>query len=290
MLPIDTGAINVTLATFQDDPKTTALDKAKRYGWKITQNLGDMVWVSKRLLLVDHRYQRGEQKNKIAEIRRDWNWLACGVLTVGRRDDGSLWVLEGQQRLAAAKGRSDISELPCIIFDVADVREEARAFLDTNKKRKPVSHLDTFRAALVEGDPTATACWGLITGADYDIGKSAGRTVSCVGLMQKLHRMDADALERVWPLVVQVSDGGFIHERLLEALWYLARNATPDITLQPFSGKVVRIGRDELLEAAAKAAAYFTRGGGKVWAQGLMDRINKGARSNLLEWKSGEAQ
>ena len=48
-------------------------------------------------------YQRALQKRLVGSIRDDFVPAGLGVLTVGRREDGSLWVVDGQTRAAAMK-------------------------------------------------------------------------------------------------------------------------------------------------------------------------------------------
>lgn len=111
-------------------------------------------------LEIDPRYQRsidnGESQALIADIAINWHWGRAQVLTVSRRE-GRLFVVDGQHRLAAAKLRGDIQQLPCLIEEFTDVAEEAALFNDLNGKRRPVSAIDKFRAALVAGETECIA-------------------------------------------------------------------------------------------------------------------------------------
>lgn len=111
-------------------------------------------------LEIDPRYQRSidnsESQALIADIALNWHWGRAQVLTVARRE-GRLFVVDGQHRLAAAKLRGDIQQLPCLIEEFSDVAEEAALFNDLNDKRRPVSAIDKFRAAVVAGDAECIA-------------------------------------------------------------------------------------------------------------------------------------
>ncbi|MFO6447847.1 DUF6551 family protein [Erythrobacter sp. NE805] len=111
-------------------------------------------------LEIDPTYQRSidnpESQALIADIALNWHWGRAQVLTVSRRE-GRLYVVDGQHRLAAAKLRGDIQQLPCLIEEFADVAEEAQLFGDLNDRRRPVSAIDKFRAALVGGDADCMA-------------------------------------------------------------------------------------------------------------------------------------
>ncbi|MEG3177032.1 DUF6551 family protein [Sphingomonas sp. RB3P16] len=112
-------------------------------------------------LKIDPAYQRsiatGESQGLIRRIAVEWDWSLCQPLVVARRNDDSLWVIDGQHRLAAARARRDIYDLPCVIVASQGAREEAASFVALNQQRRPLAALDIFRAALAAGDMDALA-------------------------------------------------------------------------------------------------------------------------------------
>jgi hypothetical protein len=110
-------------------------------------------------LCVDERYQRSlEARNSISLVRRiaaNWDWGLCQPLYVARRDDGKLYVVDGQHRWAAAKLRGDVWQLPCVVRSFATPEQEAAAFVALNQERTPLTQLQIFRAATAAGDPEA---------------------------------------------------------------------------------------------------------------------------------------
>jgi hypothetical protein len=70
-------------------------------------------------LKIDPSYQRsieiGTSQTLIRRIAMFWDWSLCQPLAVARRADGALMVVDGQHRLAAARLRGDIYDLPCVI-------------------------------------------------------------------------------------------------------------------------------------------------------------------------------
>jgi hypothetical protein len=133
--------------------KVAGVDKIERYGWKSTGLPGRLQYVHKRLIKTDYDGYQREVTEKAEAICRDFSWMAMGCLILARRPDGTLWVVDGNNRLTACLRRSDIETVPCIIFDVVDVKQEASGFIGANKNRKPVSSLDTFRAMKTAGSP-----------------------------------------------------------------------------------------------------------------------------------------
>jgi hypothetical protein len=117
-------------------------------------------------LQIDPRYQRsietGPSQSLIRRIARDWDWRLCQPLLVAGRGDEGLFVVDGQHRLAAARLRGDIGDLPCVMISWRDANEEASAFVELNRARKPLGALDLFRASLAGADPDALALRAMI--------------------------------------------------------------------------------------------------------------------------------
>lgn len=138
--------------------------KAKTFSREAMQSPRGMMPVVQYCMVdqleVDETYQRSIDNNEsqalIVHIAHNWHWGRAQLLNVSRRD-GRLFVVDGQHRLQAARLRGDIQQLPCLIEEFASVAEEAALFDDLNGKRRPVSALDKFRAALVAGDPDCIA-------------------------------------------------------------------------------------------------------------------------------------
>lgn len=131
-------------------------------------NMPALQWCLLDQLQVDDAYQRSidnpGSQSMIRAIAKGWSWDLCQPLFVARRDDGSMYVVDGQHRLAAARLRSDITQLPCIISMTSGVNHEARLFSEFNRRRRPPSQLDLYFADLAAGDPVA---------ADIDVALSA---------------------------------------------------------------------------------------------------------------------
>jgi hypothetical protein len=129
-------------------------------------------------LNLHYRYQRstanGASEALIKKIAHNWDWRMCLPLVVSKRDDGSLWVIDGQHRLAAARLRSDIPWLPCCVGVYGGVAAEAEMFVAMNRARKPMNRLDDFHAAIASGDSEAIEIAKLITGAGFLVSRKTG--------------------------------------------------------------------------------------------------------------------
>lgn len=267
--------------------------KVQRYGWTVVDAPGEFALLPKKTLRVDRHadgsqgYQRApESEAKALKMASEWSWVACGALTVGRRGDSSLWVIDGQNRLEAALRRADIDRLPCMVYDVAHKPEEARGFLHVNTHRKAMSSADRHPAMVLIGDQCARVVDELCTVAQRRIANVAGpHSVRCVTQMARCVSQNEDALRRIWPLLTELCRGRPLHERLLTGLHYIEHHAAQQhrtICAGPYRQRVLGSGYSGLLTAASEAAAYYARGGPKVWAHGIAKCINKGVRNRIV--------
>lgn len=202
-------------------------------------------------LRLDDSYQRstdnGASQALIKRIATGWDWRMCLPLVVSKRDDGSLWVIDGQHRLAAAILRGDIQFLPCCVGVYGSVADEAAMFVAMNRARKPMNRLDDFHAAIASGDEEAITIATLITDAGLSVSRKTGSQswqpgdVAFTGAISRMLRKHGAevcagalmAIRDTWPdqvlnagssmflalskLTVSPPDG-FDHARLMRAL------------------------------------------------------------------------
>jgi hypothetical protein len=105
-------------------------------------------------MTVDPATQRSLAGRWAAKLANGFNPDFLGVLVVSVRDDGSVVILDGQHRHAAAKMSGYKDPLPCIAHHGLTHEEEARLFAELNTTLK-VQAIDRFRIRVEAGDPTA---------------------------------------------------------------------------------------------------------------------------------------
>jgi hypothetical protein len=96
-------------------------------------------------------YQRRLKPKIIKVIRESFCPAAFGAATIGRRDNGGLWSVDGQQRMTAALSMG-MATIPVIIFASSGAAHEASVFLYMNRNRLRVNADEIFKAAHKEGD------------------------------------------------------------------------------------------------------------------------------------------
>jgi hypothetical protein len=163
-------------------------------------------WVPVGSIGVDPIYQRStdneQSQTLIRKIARFWDWHLCQPLALVKREDGSLWAVDGQHRLGAAKLRGDIPHLPCVIARYGNQADEAAAFVALNKQRRPLSPVDLFKAALAAGDPQADDIMRAIRGAQLTLAPHSNYTawepgqIFCVPGIQRAWRQHGEKVVR----------------------------------------------------------------------------------------------
>jgi hypothetical protein len=156
-------------------------------------------------LSVDPSYQRsvdaGPSKTLIRRIAMYWDWGLFQPLIVARRDDGSLWVVDGQHRLEAAKLRRDLYDLPCVITRYASAAEEAASFVALNQQRRPLNRMQIYRAALAAGDEEARVIQAALEPAGLWIGSGTDLSIQKPGAITCLRGLE-DCLRQFGPAVL----------------------------------------------------------------------------------------
>lgn len=139
-------------------------------------NLPALQYLLPQQLQIDESYQRsidtGPSQALIRKIAQHWNWDLCQPLVVARREQGDLFVIDGQHRLEAARLRGDIAQLPAVVVNYASPADEAASFVHLNQARTPLNSMQVFHAALASGDSTAIAVRDAIEVAGLTLGRS----------------------------------------------------------------------------------------------------------------------
>jgi ParB-like nuclease domain len=141
-------------------------------------------------LSIDPEYQRsienGSSLTLIRKIAMFWDWSLFHPLAVARRPDGSLWVVDGQHRLAAVRLRRDMHDVPCVVTPFASRADEAASFVAMNVQRRALSAIDLFKAALVAGDDNASAVADLMAAAGLSLAPHSNHTAWKPGMVSNI--------------------------------------------------------------------------------------------------------
>ena len=133
-------------------------------------------------------YQRLLLKSHSKRIKNEWDEMAAAVLTVGRRLDGSCWIVDGQHSHAVMQ-ELGYSEAPCKVFNSNGQEHEAKIFRICNRDRKGITRVELHRALKIEGDETALAIDAIMRehGLEISCG-SAWPNVKCVEALERCYK------------------------------------------------------------------------------------------------------
>ena len=253
-------------------------DKVARYNWTVRNAPGEFLMIPKSELEVDSAYQRNKvNQRRVDALTRAWDWIACGCLVVALRDDNKWFVMDGQHRKLAADQRSDIQELPCLVFETTSRREEAVSFLAINQGRVGVGSLDRYRAQLLSGDKTAYAVESLLKSTGHRAGDTpSARTVSCVACLYNLATEDCARFQRLWPLLAELHPDGPMTDAVIRGLWTVDKwLGERSVTEPPYREKLLVIGGKGLNHEIRREMAVIGQGGSRVCACAIAKYLNQ---------------
>lgn len=263
-------------------PSGQPIPKEERYDWKPLTEKPELRWIDKNLIHVDHTYQRGLTP-KAVRIAAKFSWPGFAAIVVVIRPDGSYACPDGQHRLEAAKKRTDITEVPCVVFKAEQLEEEARIFLLTNCERKPLSAHEKYRAKVQTGDDHTLLVDRLVKSVGREVDKGKGATsVPCIATLESCAKADAERLERLWPLLVQMHEGRAFSQVMVSTLfWIEGKLKTDTLTSHRWRERCAAVGYETLTQEALRASHFRGKGGARVWAEGMLTALNKGLRKKL---------
>lgn len=278
---------NKSAAPIPKTDKTSS--KRVKFNWVSAGDPGVFMMINKGDLNLEGKYQRGGvfgiSKAKVLDIAREWDWKAFGVLAVIKRADGSLWVYDGGHRLRASFYRDDIEELPCMVFECNDLKEEAKAFVVTNTMVSNVSAFHLHRASVLAGEPLALAVEGVVEKYGYtptDAKKRGG--FGAIGTLRSLVTLDAAMADKVFAACVRIAvDQEPISGEVLEAIFYCQQKlgSRADILEGEHLEKLIQEGLKGIQIAIRREKHIVGKGGTSVTAKAVLDLLNKGKRRKM---------
>ena len=148
-------------------------------------------------LTIDSRVQRkeGVKASRVASIADNFNPDALGSITVSRRKNGTLVILDGAHRCEAARIAEYTSPLHALVYDGLTLAQEAAMFNLLNTFQAP-SFISRTLAKVVAGDREATDIVHTIEGHGWKIGlNSDNGWFSAVQAAERVYRNGVGTLD-----------------------------------------------------------------------------------------------
>jgi uncharacterized protein DUF6551 len=253
---------------------------------------GDISWdyVLPNDLSIDPRVQRPRDEVKLRKMVAEFDPSALGQITVSRRANNSLIILDGQHRWLLVRAVDYGEPLEAKIFTGLKLEQEARLFRLLNNTTK-ASIMALFKVALSEGEPRALAVNDVVHQAGMTMSTNSFRAVgTALRIARRKGGIDAlawaiDVSQRAWGLDPSNVDG-----RVLDALSSLRLRHGMSISTNTLVDKLTK----ECASAGTltgKAKAHQTVNAGQIvssLAQVIVNIYNKSIKKDenkLPDWK-----
>jgi len=261
------------------------MNKEERYDWAKPGDRGRQCLLRVEDLKINHAYQRAQLSDEnILAIARDFRWELFGVLIVMERNNGDMYVVDGQQRLAAAKRRGDIVTVPCQVFRADETRKHAAAFLGINTRRKLVSAIDKFRAAVWEESEPQLSVSRFLREVGLVVGVNSAPSVnmSFPDLVCVTWKRNEDITKRAVKMQIDICGGeDSLNHSIHKGFVYLLAKG---FDIEQYAQKIKAAGGKTALMGAinkAKENGSFSGISEKVAALGVLYVINKHRRNKM---------
>lgn len=281
--------LNKTCKAFAPIPGNSGpgVSKMEKYSWETPGPPGEFQWIAKELLNIEGAYQRDEESDeKVMRVARAWDWKLFNTVSVARRPDGTLWAFDAGHRVRAAFLRDDIKLLPCMIHDVEDIKDEAKAFVGTNTMVSNVSAYHKHRASVVAGEPISLRVQKILDKHGYKPSTTAKQkwNFAAIHTLHAKVKQNEELAARVFEACAKIAaDGGAISGNVICAiyccqLWVQGRE---DILAGVHLDRLMKEGISGIERALRDRKNKEGIGGEAVEARGLLDLLNKGKRRRL---------
>lgn len=146
-------------------------------------------------LYIDESYQRTVQ-NHVKTIAQEWDDMKCDPLKINYREDGFLYVWDGQHRLVALK-MMGVDYVLCVITVGLTQEQEADLFGSQGNGIKKPNPYDIFKANVCAGEEIDTAIKIMCDKYDLTVNQNNKRAgnLSCLTLARKIFEKGNDDRE-----------------------------------------------------------------------------------------------
>lgn len=240
-------------------------------------------------LNVDRSYQREVSIPMVEQIRNNWDEVASELILVSKREDGSLWIVNGQHRAAAAKLMGQKKIWARVVQGMA-AEQEAALRLKTNV-RLGDRPLERFRAQLRAGDPESLAIVKILerVGTVVNETPSADSGINAIAAVEGIYRVDEgsrllETLEFLKATFGEVG-GKYATASLMRGVaWFLIKHSD-EANLERAQNQLRGIGPAAFDRHARTIAASMS---GALWLnyyRSLVELYNEGlSEKSKLSW------
>jgi hypothetical protein len=279
------------------DPETPENEPVSIPPGTAETEMGDMEVVAIDDLNVDHAYQRDLDAGLVQRIAAGWDIVASGPIVVSRRPDGSLWIVNGQHRAAAAKVAGETHILAQVKSVAGMTPDEARVYeaelrLKGNTRRTDKSQ-ERFRAQVAARHADSLAIVEIASKFNTRINpwNDQKHGINSVSAVERLYRKNNGVLlTRVFEFIRDAFGevgGAFASVAMLNAIAWLLERHDQEMNR---SRMVERLGVEGIEALDRKARAHKGAMGGALWTnyyRAMIEIYNTNLpQKSRLEWRT----
>lgn len=255
--------------------------------WRSAGDRGTRTWIPVEDLHVDHDYQRYEvSPANTQRLADDFSWSLLQSITVHRRTNGLMYIVDGQQRWLAAKLRGE-KAVPCVVYESQGKVHEAKEYTRLNKGRTSMRAHEKFKAAVCAKNEPEISINGFLSSRKLFVSQS-GQTpygIDFIGTLVETWLTDAPAAQQAIDdqLVLLEGDEMFLSGVIHKGFFWLNHNKM-NPPLQKFLPKLISMGGSKVILRsirAYKVDADKWEAGQRIAGIGILLLINRGKRTKV---------
>lgn len=180
------------------------------------EDTAEVGYVTIAELNVDHSYQRPLNEARVQSYMERFDPDQVQVLTLSRRADGSLWIVDGQHTCKLLRGVGKTVALARILTGLTKQREAA-LFDRLNTDTKSPTTFDHWRSRIEAGDPVVLAIRSKVEAHGFQISLVNNRYEGRIAALQALEQIydwepslldfALEMVRRCWPSDDRARDG-----------------------------------------------------------------------------------
>ena len=152
------------------------------------------------------KYQKKVRKKVVDEIVKYFNPAAVGVIHVSQREDGSLWIFDGQHRTEALS-RLGYEYVDCLVFSGLTPEQEASGFIGHHAVSKPTK-IEEHVGRVFAKDETALEIERIVTSLGLRVvSGGAKNTIQSITALYNIYEKNGETILR---RVLTIIRDGFI--------------------------------------------------------------------------------
>lgn len=246
-------------------------------------------------LNVDYTYQRDLNADLVNKIKDSYDMAVAGTIIVSRRENGSLWVVDGAHRVAGATLAGETEMLAQVIVGL-DRKTEAELRLKGNVKRGDKS-AERFKAQVAAGWPESLAIIEIVANFETKLNLAAPDAhngINAIAAVETIYRINKGILltrtfEMIRDAYGNVGGKNASVAMIKGVAWLIERHET-----EMDRGRMIdKMGRDRVDMIERKARSIKLTHGGALWVnyyRAMVDSYNERLpESRVMEWKTQRA-